>query len=44
MIAFKIEVVFMCKAVLDFGWCRKHARIVTFQYEKKNKKKKTKFN
>ena len=40
MIAFKIEVVFMCKAVLDFGWCRKHACIVTFQYKKKNKKKK----
>ena len=37
----------MCKAVLDFGWCRKHACIVTFQYQKKktkNKKKKTKFN
>ena len=46
MIAFKIEVVFVCKAVLDFGWCRKHAWIVTFQYiyKKKKNKKKTKFN
>ena len=39
MIPFKIEVVFMCKAVLDFGWCRKHACIVTFQYKKKQEKK-----
>ena len=42
MIAFKIEVVFMCKAVLDFGWCRKHACIVTFQYKKKTKQNKKK--
>ena len=42
MIAFKIEVVFMCKAVLDFGWCRKHACIVTFQYIYKKKKKQEK--
>ena len=40
MIAFKIEVVFMCKEVLDFGWCRKHACIVTFQYKKKQEKNK----
>ena len=39
MIAFEIEVVFMCKAVLDFEWCRKDACIVTFQYKKKTKKK-----
>ena len=40
MIAFKIEVVFMCKAVLDFGWCRNYACIVTFQYKKKKKQEK----
>ena len=32
-----VQVVLMCIVVLDFGWCREHACIITFQYEWKKK-------
>ena len=42
VIAFKSKfskVVAICKAALDFGWCRKQAFVITFQNENKKQKK-----